>query len=184
MHDTVETDLLSVHPQLTAATSRKLRLLLCAISVSVPFTPGLNKLRQAADITDSRTLRSYLSYLEEGGLIRMLGSGPGTVGQLRKPEKIYLDNTNQQFALTAGRRVNMGTLRETFFASMASSSGALVHVLLDGDFRLDQHYTVEVGGKGKDFSQIRNLPDSCLFVDGIEHGTRARIPLWLVGFLY
>ena len=137
-HVTVEPDLLSVHPQLTAATARRLRFLLFAISVSVPFTPDLKKLRQAADITDSRTPKSYLSYLEEGGLIRMLGSGGGTIGRLRKPEKIYLDNTNQQFALTAGRQVNMGTLREAFFASMAASSGVSVHAPAQGDFGLDQ----------------------------------------------
>jgi uncharacterized protein len=34
------------------------------------------------------------------------------------------------------------------------------------------------------FWQIRDLPDSYLAVDGIEHGMGARIPLRVFGFLY
>jgi len=42
----------------------------------------------------------------------------------------------------------------------------------------------EIGGKGKTFKQIRDIPDSYLSVDDIEQGMKARIPLWLFGFLY
>ncbi len=42
----------------------------------------------------------------------------------------------------------------------------------------------ETKGEGKTFKQIKDLPDSYLAVDGIEHGMGARIPQWLIGFLY
>lgn len=53
-----------------------------------------------------------------------------------------------------------------------------------GDFMADGRYIFEVGGSGKTFDQIADLPDSYLAVDGIETGSGARIPLWMFGFLY
>ena len=42
----------------------------------------------------------------------------------------------------------------------------------------------EVGGKGKTFDQIADLPDSYLAIDYTEVGHGNRIPLWLFGILY
>lgn len=42
----------------------------------------------------------------------------------------------------------------------------------------------EVGGAGKGFDQIRDLPNSFVLADGIEIGIGSKIPLWLLGFLY
>jgi hypothetical protein len=53
-----------------------------------------------------------------------------------------------------------------------------------GDFLVDDRLIFEIGGKNKDFHQIKDLPDSFLAVDDIESGYGARIPLWLFGFLY
>ena len=53
-----------------------------------------------------------------------------------------------------------------------------------GDFMADGKHIFEVGGSGKTFGQIADLPDSYLAVDGIETGSGARIPLWMFGFLY
>jgi uncharacterized protein len=53
-----------------------------------------------------------------------------------------------------------------------------------GDFLVDDSLVFEVGGKGKTFKQIKDMPNSYLAVDGIEHGMHARIPLWIFGFLY
>ena len=41
-----------------------------------------------------------------------------------------------------------------------------------------------MGGKGKTFDQIADVPDSYLAVDDTEVGYGNRIPLWLFGFLY
>lgn len=54
----------------------------------------------------------------------------------------------------------------------------------NGDFLIDKKYTVEVGGKNKDFSQIKDTPNSFVAADDIEIGSGNKIPLWLFGFLY
>ena len=52
------------------------------------------------------------------------------------------------------------------------------------DFLVNEKYHFEVGGKNKDFSQIRNINNAYLAIDGIELGYQNKIPLWLFGFLY
>ena len=51
-------------------------------------------------------------------------------------------------------------------------------------FLIDGKQLFEVGGKGKTFDQIADIPDSYLAVDDTEVGSGNRIPLWLFGFLY
>lgn len=53
-----------------------------------------------------------------------------------------------------------------------------------GDFLVDDKHIFEVGGKGKTFDQIADVPDSYLAVDDTEVGSGSRIPFWLFGFLY
>ena len=47
-----------------------------------------------------------------------------------------------------------------------------------------RYWVFEVGGHGKTFDQIADVPDSFLAVDDVEVGRGNRIPLWLFGFLY
>ena len=49
---------------------------------------------------------------------------------------------------------------------------------------MDGRHTFEVGGSGKGFSQIKDMPDSYVAADDIEVGIGNNIPLWLFGFLY
>ena len=53
-----------------------------------------------------------------------------------------------------------------------------------GDFIVDRKHLFEVGGKGKAFDQIKDIPDSYLAVDNTETGHKNRIPLWMFGLLY
>ena len=39
-------------------------------------------------------------------------------------------------------------------------------------------------GKNKGFAQIADLPDSYIFADDIESPVGAKLPLWMLGFLY
>jgi len=52
------------------------------------------------------------------------------------------------------------------------------------DFFVDEKYTFEVGGKNKDFEQIKDIADSFVVKDDVEVGFKNSIPLWLFGFLY
>ena len=98
-----------------------------------------------------------------------------------KPEKLLFDNPNLMAALSEQR--DTGSLRESFFASMVSQAHAL-GCPAQGDFGVDRAFVFEVGGKGKGFAQIRDLPGSYVAADGIESGYGNRIPLWMFGMLY
>ena len=116
-------------------------------------------------------------------MILMAPRGKTGFGELRKPEKIYLNNPTLIHALAFPHQPDQGSLRETFFFNMIANSSS-VSIPRLGDFLVDDHLTFEIGGKNKDFKQIKDLTESFLAVDDIESGYGARIPLWLFGFLY
>ena len=80
-------------------------------------------------------------------------------------------------------RSEIGTVRETFFANQLRHCHRLL-VPDAGDFLIDEEHLVEVGGHGKTFRQIKDMPASFIAADGIETGWGNKIPLWLFGFLY
>jgi hypothetical protein len=127
-------------------------------------------------------LKTYLKYLEDGGLIRCLARSGSPLRQLSKPEKIFLNNTNQIMAICRDGRQNKGNIRETFLAGMLSITGHGLCVPGKGYFELNDGTVIEVGGRGKDFSQVWDLKNSYLAADDIERGYGQKIPLWLFGF--
>jgi predicted AAA+ superfamily ATPase len=181
LHTTLESDLIAVQPALTGNSIKKIIRLLSIISASVPFFPDFKKLTELTEIGDQRTLKTYLKYLEDSGLITGLSrSGKGLQG-LEKPEKIFLNNHNLIYALAP--EADRGTIRETFFLSALGGKHTL-KAPRKGDFMVDDTYLFEVGGKNKGFSQIKDIANSFLAVDNIEKGFGQKIPLWLFGFLY
>ena len=79
--------------------------------------------------------------------------------------------------------VDPGNERETFFFSQLKVNYDVTHPQ-KGDFLIDGKHLFEVGGKGKTFDQIADIPDSYLAVDDTEVGYGNRIPLWMFGLLY
>ncbi len=181
-HMTIESDLAAIYPHLAGVSEKKIKQLLMFIATAVPFTPNWQKIMQILEIGDLRTLKSYFSHLEDACLIKSISKASEKLSKLESPEKVYLDNTNQLFAISS-KDPDKGTIRETYFLTMLSQSHT-VTLPLDGDFLIDNHYLFEVGGKNKDFIQIASHPKSYLALDDIELGIGSRIPLWLFGFLY
>ncbi len=179
INTTIESDLLSIYPSLTGNSIRKLKSLIRIIATTVPFTIELKKLKDAIAISDERTLKNYLKYLEDAGLIKMLQKDNKGIKSLQKPDKIYLDNPN----LYIYKNANIGTIRETFFINQLSKNYDIVSPK-QGDFLVDGKYTFEIGGKNKSFKQIKELPNSYVVSDDIEIGFGNKIPLWLFGFLW
>jgi hypothetical protein len=179
IHSTVENDLLFVYPSISGNSIKKILALLGVIRQSVPFTPDMSKLKKLIDVGDERTLKNYLKYLEDAGLIRLLAKSSNTMSAIEKPEKIYLDNSNLLYIDDA----NIGNVRETFFLSMLSSKHNL-SAASTGDFLVDKKYIFEIGGKNKGFEQIKDIDNSYLALDDIEQGIGNKIPLWMFGFLY
>jgi len=179
----VETDLPAVHQNLTGASARRMRQLLAIIARSVPFVPDLKHLSELLGVGDERTLKTYMKYLEDAGLIRSLSRSGRGLRELEKPDRIYLHSTSQCHAVAGGRTPDPGNVRETFLLSMLSE-GHKVVAAGGADFLVDGSITMEVGGRSKTQSQLRNSANGWLAIDGIEVGSRNRIPLYLFGFLY
>ena len=103
------------------------------------------------------------------------------IKKINKPAKIYLNNTNLIFAYCQNSKIE--TIRETFFANQVSQKYKL-NISTKGDFTIDEKYKIEIGGKSKGFSQIKDIPNSFVAADDIEIGSGNKIPLYLFGFLY
>ncbi len=159
----------------------KLRQLLQIISQSVPFVPNVSKLSERIGV-NRNTFVSYLYFLEEAHITRNLYKDAKGITQLQKPNKIYLENTNLQYALSPDQ-ANIGTIRETFFLNQVSVHHKLEYID-ESDFLVDHQYIFEIGGKSKNHKQIKNLKQSYLALDDLEYGMANKIPLWLFGFLY
>jgi len=183
IHTTLESDLIAIYPSLSGNSVKKLKKLLSIIAASVPFTPDMKKLKTLLDIGDERTLKTYLKYLEDAGIILTVSRAGKAMKGLEKPEKIYLNNTNLIHAIKGHETADTGNQRETFFLNMLHNLHK-VSVPAAGDFLINDKYTFEVGGKNKSFSQIKDMKSSFLALDDIETGIGNKIPLWLFGFLY
>lgn len=161
------------------STLQKLKKLLMILAVQVPFIPKMNELYQELDTNREQGLK-LLNLLEQAKMISMLKTPVKALKNISAPEKLYLNNTNMMYALSCNAEI--GTIRETFFMNQLSVSHE-VSLPAKGDFKIDQKYLFEVGGRKKSFDQIKDEADSFLAIDSIETGNGNKIPLWLFGFL-
>lgn len=158
-------------------TIRKLLHLLCAC---VPMELNIQNLAKESGVSRN-TLYSYLYYLQKANLIEIIGGDFKNKKLLNKPDKIYLENINLYNILCDNQ--NLGSLRESFFVSQLKQKHSVKYAHL-GDFKVDDKYIFEVGGKNKNFKQIKDISDSFVVVDDIEVGFDNKIPLWIFGFVY
>lgn len=166
--------------------TRKIKALLQVVSEMLPYLVDISKLSKSVSI-DRVTLLRYLQYLNEAKLTRSLFTELDKITDLQKPDKILFDNTNLIYSLNA-KQPEIGTVRETFFCNQLASAGHLVEYggCKTGDFRIDKKTIIEVGGKGKDYSQISDgdISNAALALDDTDFASGKKIPLWAFGFLY
>lgn len=177
----IETDLRYIDGY-DSGNSRKIYKLLYILAANVPFKPNISSLSEKIGV-HRNTLVQYINHLEKARLINTLGAVGKSVSTLQKPDKIFLENTNLQFAL-APALVNRGTLRETYFMNQLLHCRHQVSLPVEGDFQIDDEFIFEVGGKDKSDLQIRNQKNGFIAADDLEAGFNNKIPLWLFGFLY
>ena len=186
LNTTIDIDLVNIYPSLNGHTCKKLKEILYFIIQSVPFSPNLTKIKTIADIADDRTLKDYLSKLEDASLIKFLQANPNKLNNLNKQKKLYMENTNLMYI----KEPEIGNIRETFFLNQLSNyyeiskSDKGIFTSKKGDFYLENKYTFEIGGQNKSFNQIKDIENSFLALDDTEIGHKNKIPLWLFGFLY
>lgn len=183
LHETIQVALEIDIPQFESVQTSHIILmkkLLQIIAGLVPFKPNMNAISQRSGIS-LNTLKKYMKYLSDAGIITpLLPPGKG-INNLNKPEKIYLQNTNLMYSL-APENTETGNIRETFFLSQMYNRQ--IHSTPDTDFTICGKYQIEVGGKNKQQHQIKGLSEGWVVKDNIVIGSDHVIPLWLFGFVY
>jgi hypothetical protein len=175
----IESDIPAVEARIDYETLIKAKRLVSIISASLPYIPNISTLAGLMGTSRNQILK-LLDLLDRAGIIRQVFVSASGPKNLAKPQKILLNNSSLMHALDTPQ---VGAARESTFASCLSVKHR-VEFAKEGDFVVDGRYLFEVGGKGKGFAQIRNIPDSFVAADDIEFGLGNKIPLWLFGFLY
>ena len=147
------------------------------IYAKVPYQVNITELCKEFGISHP-TLNSYLNILEATKIIKPIRKYSTKVS--KKPEKLLFSNTNilYTYADEFGIETDIGTVRETFFASVFEN----IYYGDIGDFRVDE-YIFEIGGKNKSFKQIKDVKNSFVVVDTDYTMEENKIPLWLFGLM-
>lgn len=177
----IETELPQIC-KVDVANIRKVQALIKLIAEEVPFELNANKLAGSLEIGRD-TVVEYLKYLGDAKVLNLLYSDKKKMGKLAKPDKVYMENPNILYAL-APDKADIGTVRESFAVNSLSESHLVEYGKIQGDFKVDSRYTFEIGGRSKDFSQIAGVLDSYIFADDWDIPDGAKLPLWMLGFLY
>jgi len=162
------------------STIYNLKKLFYLVATSQPFIPNISKISSQLGIS-KEYIYTYIEELQKAGLFILLYPKTKGFSLLRKPQKIYLENTNLFYLIEQekGFTIEKGSIRETFLLNQLGSLKKLYYSdkvdFMDREGRL-----FEVGGKEKKASS----KDIFLALDDIIVGFRNRIPLWLFGFLY
>jgi hypothetical protein len=162
------------------ATLLKAKQLLTIMASQTPSPLNAVQTAAAMGVTTNQLMK-ILSLLDRSQILRLLYyKAERNPRSLAKPQKVLLNNPSLLYALGYP---DTGKIRESFFASMIAQ-GHEVTYPKKGDLSVDGRYLFEVGGATKEFTQIKDLPDSFVVADDIAFGIGNKIPLWMFGFLY
>ena len=163
------------------STIYSLKKLFYLVATSQPFAPNISRISSQLEIS-KEYIYTYIEELQKAGLFILLYPRAKGFNLLRKPQKIYLENSNLFYLIEQekGFAVEKGSIRETFFLNQL---GSLIKLYYSdkADFMDSKGRLFEVGGKGKGDNNSLNI---FLAIDDITVGFKNKIPLWLFGFLY
>jgi len=162
-----------------------LKRILWLVATSQPFIPNIEKISRDLGIS-KMYVYTYLDSLERAGLLLSIFPAETGFRLVRKPSKIYIENTNllKGIVREIGGKGEKGALRETFFSHQLRSAGMNVRIPDRGDFFVNDRFLFEVGGRKKGRGQIPDTENAFVVRDDTEIGFGNNIPLWLFGFLY
>ena len=177
----LEVDVLSIK-QIELTYLPKLRKLLYLLSLSSPGKPNISQLSIDCEISRA-TVTNYMEYLRGARLINMLYREGEEFP--KKPDLIYMHNTNLMFPLQISSSVDDQALRETFFYNQVHHSDSkLKKGAKSGMFIVENEgkkYKFKIEGQK---SRGKNKSDMYYAIGNLETGEKNVIPLWLFGFLY
>ena len=183
INKTVHEDVASFY-NLKTANLHQLKKILSFIATMQPGTLSVHNIGKNLSI-DDKTVMNYLIYLTETGLTNLVYAVDGGHIGLRRPEKVFLNNTNLQYAIEGelGSDISIGAVRELFFIQSVAGLNETIFYSKQGDYCI-QDYLFEIGGKNKKNKQIQGADNAFLIKDDILVSTKREIPLILFGFLY
>lgn len=156
----------------------KLKQLLYILASQVPCQPNVSKLSSQIGVSRA-TIMNYLYYLREARLLNLLVEEGQEPEPGKKPNEVYLHNTNLMYAVSTDS-INEEVLARTFFLNQVNNMYR-VNYSSDTDFLVDGDHKFFIGQKQKK----RNIEgDYYVAEDMIDKGEGNVIPLWLFGFLY
>lgn len=134
---------------------------------------------------DDKTAANYLNMLKETGLVEIIYARETGNQGLRKPQKVFLNNTNLHYALGShlASDVVIGAVRELAFIQATKNSGLDVFYSKQGDYQIGQ-FTFEIGGKNKTRKQLVGIEHAFIVKDDTVMATYGMLPLVFFGFLY
>ncbi|MBO7635502.1 MAG: ATP-binding protein [Paludibacteraceae bacterium] len=167
--------------QVDAAYVRKIKAMLLFLAGNVPYEVNIAKLSSYLEL-NKVTVLSYLNSMQKSELIHLLYTDNKSVTKMQKPDKIYIHNPNMLNSM--GVNCPIGTLRECFVVNQLSVDHVVEYGHSTGDFKIDGKIILEVGGEGKSFHQIADIPDSYILADSLEFPIGKKLPVWIVGMIY
>ncbi len=135
---------------------------------------------------DDKTIVHYLMILSKVGFVRLIYPTEKGNQRLRKPEKVFLDNTTLFHVLhdATNSEPEIGTVRELYFAQSVENAGMTLYYNKVGDFLINK-IIFEIGGKNKTRRQIKKASQQAFLVkDDVLYAEKGAIPLFYFGFLY
>lgn len=171
--------------QLKTPNLHYFKKILTFLSSIPPGEINIHSLSQNLGI-DYKTCEHYLSILSSVGLVRFLYPFGGGSKALKKPNKIFLNNTTLLYTFRQyhGREISKGLERELFFVQSMNDAGIDTYFSSEGDF-CTQSAVFEIGGKNKGRSQLKEVKiPSYVVKDDILSPQKGEIPLYYLGFLY
>jgi predicted AAA+ superfamily ATPase len=175
---------ITVNFSLKPGTVTVLKKVLWLVATSNGLSPVMDKISKNIGVSRELIYHAF-ELLEYAGLIKNIYPHAKGMKLVRKPGKVYMDNTNLLYGVHAvlKKDAEVGDIRETFFINQLKFQHA-VELSDQGDFLIDEQIIAEVGGPSKTFRQIKGQEDAYLCVDGIKIGFGRKIPLYLFGLLY
>lgn len=161
-----------------------LKKLIYLVATSAPFQPNIARISSNLGIS-KEYVYNYIDYLEKAGVFMFLYPSAKGLKLVRKPEKIYLENTNLYCAIEGTKyfSIDRGALRETFALNQLKGLHS-VFSIEKADLIINNKYVLEIGGKAKRKEHVHLMKNAFVLSDDIEVGFSKKIPLYLLGLLY
>lgn len=176
MNMMLEVDILYIK-EIEQSYLNKIRKLFYLLAIESPITPNVSRLSYECEISRA-TVMNYLKYLKDARLINMLYKVG--VEFPKKPDKVYMNNTNIMFPTKRGQ-VNRQALCETFFYNQLNVIATVNRSTKRSEFLINEKEYFKIKLQNNKGAKSNS---ECIVVDTKQTFGKNVIPLWLFGFLY